>query len=1033
MSKKLIFFLLFVFVLSSNAVIAQSSKAVTGVVVDPGGSPLPGVNVLEKGTTNGTTTDFNGNYSINVGASSILVFSYLGFTAQEISLNGKSTINVTLQESFEALDEVVITALGIRKEKKALSYAVQEIDSETITIGANPNINTALQGKVAGVNITSTGGVGGNARIDIRGASSLTGNDNVLWVIDGVPFSAQDTASDPEDLFGGISNGGGLLDINPDDIESMSVLKGGPAAALYGSRGANGVILITTKSGKNSKGLGISYNGTTTFSEAAYLLDLQNQYGQGINGVFDPTSRASWGPRFDGVERVAWTGEPLPYEAAPNLIEDFTRVGVSTRNALAFSKGSEAGNFRVSVAKDKTEGIFDDQNVERLNYDLRASYDINKWLNVDAKISYINTRGAQRPTIGTYSFVSYFNSTPANIRAQDLSPGFVFRDNKTTEILYGPSADLTENPNANARNPYFLQRQTFNSDERNRVFGYLATTFKFTENLTLKLKYGLDFYRYEAIEGLRFEDQIFTANSPTINSNESFFKEENSEFLLNYNKDLNEDFTLGLSAGGNLMKRGLESLEARSGKLTSENDIFLNAGQARQVQENFSRREIHSVYGFLDTSYKDYLFLNVTARNDWSSALPSNNNSYFYSSAGLSALISEMVEMPDWVNYLKVRATWAEVGKDTDPFQTNPVFTLTQGAFNLVGTNTPDDLVNRDLVPEISTTTELGLEFKLFNNRFGLDVTLYNESTENQIIPVGINQSSGFNNRVDNLGLITNKGVEIIANVVPIKTEDFTLGLTLNFARNEGIIEEFVADEPDRFHQFFVSNTIIEEVRGIPGEKLGDIFGFAYQRDANGNTIVGADGLPVTTSEKVKLGNIQADFTGSIGVNTRYKNFSLNALFIMQQGGDIYSLTEAGATGSGNTPKTLSLGREPFFVPKGVLADGSTNTTIVSPQAYWQSVSNITEEFIYDASFMKLGEISIGYTFPKSILKKIGNGFINDFKLSLVGRNLFYLYRNTPGTVPDAGVYNTSIGAQAFDFSPVPVERTYGFSLNIKL
>lgn len=1032
MCKKLLFFLVFVFLLSSNLIIAQS-KSVTGTIVDNNGVPIPGVNVVEKGTTNGASADFDGKYSISVGPNATLVFSNLGFVSQEIVVGANSILNVTLKESVEALNEVVVTALGIQKEKKALSYAVQEVSSETITIGANPNINTALQGKVAGVNITSTGGVGGNARIDIRGASSLTGNDDVLWVIDGVPFSAQDTASDPEDLFGGTSNGGGLLDINPDDIETMSVLKGGPAAALYGSRGANGVILITTKSGKNSKGLGISYSGTTTFSEAAYFLDLQDQYGQGIGGVFDPTSRASWGPRFDGVDRVAWTGESLPYEAAPNLIEDFTRVGVSTRHALAFSNGNDDGNFRASIAKDKTEGIFDNQDIDRLNFDLRAEYNINKWLNVDTKISYINTRGNQRPTVGAYSFVSYFNSTPANIRSQDLSPGFVFRDNKTTEILYGPSADLTENPNANARNPYFLQRQTFNSDERNRAFGYLATTFKFTENLTLKLKYGLDFFRYEEIEGLRFEDQIFTANSPTINTSESFFKEENSEFLLNYNKDLNEDFTLGLSAGGNLMKRGLESLNARSGKLTSENDIFLNAGQARQVEEVFSRREIHSVYGFLDASYKDYLFLNVTARNDWSSALPSNNNSYFYSSAGLSALISEMVEMPNWVNYLKVRGTWAEVGKDTDPFQTNPVFTLTQGAFNLVGTNTPDDLVNRSLVPEISTTTELGLEFKLFNNRFGLDLTLYNESTENQIIPVGINQSSGFNNRVDNLGLITNKGVEIIANIVPIKTEDFTLGLILNFARNEGVIEEFVADEPERFHQFFVSNTLIEEVRGIPGEKLGDIFGFAYQRDANGNTIVGADGLPVTTSEKVKLGNIQADFTGSIGVNARYKNLSVNALFIMQQGGDIYSLTEASATGSGNTPKTLSLGRDPFFVPNGVLADGSTNTTIVSPQAYWQSVSNITEEFIYDASFMKLGEISIGYSFPKSILKGIGNGFINDVRLSLVGRNLFYLYRDTPGTVPDAGVYNTSLGAQAFDFSPVPVERTYGFSLNVKL
>ncbi|APY11545.1 hypothetical protein BWZ22_09945 [Seonamhaeicola sp. S2-3] len=1030
MKKKLLFFLVFVFLLSTNIIKAQNG-IVNGTVLDPNGVPLPGVNIMVKGTSNGTSTDFDGNYSIDVSPTATLVFTFVGYVTKEEVVNSRTVINVTLQESLEALDEVVVTALGIKKEKKALAYAVQEVDSETITAAANPSATSALQGKAAGVNITNSGGITGKPRIDIRGASSLSGNDQLLWVIDGVPFSTQDFTSDAEDLFGGNSNGGGFLDINPDDIETISVLKGGPAAALYGARGGNGVVLITTKSGKRSQGLGISYTGSTTFSEASFFLDTQREYGQGIDGVYDPSSRVSWGPRFDGVEREAWTGELLPYQSESNLLEDFTRTGVSTRHAITFTKGSEDGNFKVLVSKDDTQGIYEGQALERLNFDFKANYDINPWLNVDAKVSYINTQGFQRPTIGRYSFVSFFNTMPANIRTQDLSPGFVIEDNKTKEILFGPSAVLTENANANNRNPYFLQNQNFNRDQRNRSFGYLATNVKFSEALRLKVKYGLDIYRYEQVFGARFEDQIFFNNTPSINTSESFFKEENAEFLLSYNKDLNEDFNLGISVGGNQMRRGIESLNASSGKLDFESTLFLNAGSNIQANEQFIDEEIHSLYGFADVSYKDYLFLNATVRNDWSSTLPIANNSFLYSSVGLSALISEMVEMPDWMNYLKVRGTWAEVGKASEPQETKPTFNVFNSNFNILQTNTPPTGVDPFLQPEISTTTELGVEFRLFNNRLNFDIALYDERTRNQIASILPNSTSLYSGLLTNVGEISNKGIEVYTTVIPVKTEDFNLGLTLNFATNKGVIEE-LPDFGADFFTYFKSNTIIEEVRGYVGERYGDIYGFKYQRDADGNLIVGADGLPANTTEKEKIGNIQADFTGSIGINAAYKGVSLNALFTMQQGGDIYSLTEAAATSTGNSLRTLSLGREPFFTPNGILADGSSNTTIVSPQSYWQTVSGISEEFIYDASFMKLGELSLGYSFPKSIIESLGKGVINSVKLSLIGRNLFYLYRNTPGTVPDASSFNSSVGGQAFDFSPVPVERTYGFSLNVK-
>ncbi|MGY0407274.1 MAG: SusC/RagA family TonB-linked outer membrane protein [Polaribacter sp.] len=1010
------------------------SKTISGTIKDSNGIPLGSTSIVVKGTSVGSSSDFDGKYSIKISKDEILVFSAVGFITQEISSKGKKTMNVTLLENVEALNEIVVTALGIKKERKALGYSVQEVKSDELTRTSNGNISSVLQGKVAGVNITTTGGVGGNARIDLRGASSLSGNDRLLWVVDGVPFSDNDR-TDPSDLFGGTSNGGTLLDINPDNIESMSILKGGAAAALYGSRGANGVVLITTKSGRKSKGLGISYTGSITFSKAAYFLNLQNKYGQGVDGVYDVRSTDSWGPRFDDVNKIAWTGEKLPYQASPNLLEDFTRAGISIRNALTFSNASDKGNYFVSIAKDKTEGIFKNNEINKLNFDVKAAYDINPWLNIDTKVSYVNTRGQQRPEVGNYSYVSLFNTMPANIRSQDLSPGFVILDdepNEPKEYLYGSSSVLTENPSADRRNPYFVQNQIVNNDNRNRAFGYFAANISFTKDLKLRLKYGLDYYRYKKRNGYRYRDKADNQR-PNYNISQTSFTEKNLEFLIRYNKEINEDFTVGLSLGGNKMNRQRELLIAKSGRLNASKNFFLNAGKQITASEDFDEKEIQSLYALGEVSYKKRLYLTATARNDWSSALPINNNSYFYPSVSLSGIISEMTEMPEWISFLKVRGSWAQVGKDARVEQTNPVFTFAQGNFNLTTSEVPENEVDENVRPEISTTKEIGFEARLFKSRLNLDFTYYNEQTKNQIIPLEIDQVSGFVKKITNVGLVSNKGVEIMAKIKAIKTNDFNLGVTLNFAKNIGKLERLVTPEDDNeFYTFFSNNTIPEEVRATEGEKLGDIYGFAFERDTNGNIIVGNDGIPVRSTDKKVLGNIQADFTGSIGVNADYKGFFVNALFGMQQGGDIYSLTEAKATGSGNAEKTLSLGRKPFAVKGAVLKDGSPSSKIITPEQYWKGVSSITEEFMYDASYMKLSELAIGYNFPKSILSKIGNGIIYNARFSVIGRNLFYLYTNTPGTVPDSGVYNTSFGAQAFDFSPVPVTRSIGFSLNLK-
>ncbi|WP_282054371.1 SusC/RagA family TonB-linked outer membrane protein [Maribacter luteus] len=1022
MNQKLNYVLLFVALLFIQGAIAQT---VSGTVVDNYGTPVPSVNVIEKGTTNGTSTDFDGNYSLDVSdLSGTLVFSSLGFVSQEISIGGKSSINVTLTEDVEQLGEVVVTALGIKREKKALGYSVQEVSGDDISSAGDGNVTTALQGKVAGVNITTTGGIGGNSRIELRGNSSLADNNDVLWVVDGIPFSSGDTSDGG--IWGGTSNGGGLLDINPEDIASMSVLKGGSAAALYGSRGANGVVVITTKKGSEAKGLGISYTGSVFASSAAYFLDLQEEFGQGSEGVYDKNGTSSWGPQFDGGIREAWTGEMIPYVAEKNRLKDFSNTGVTSRHSVSLSNGNEKGSYRATISKDLTEGVYANHEVKKTNFDLNASYEINPWLNLDAKVSYINTKGQQRPELGYYSIVSYFNSMPMNIRLQDLSPGYEIVGGEHIETLYTTA-------NANYRNPYFLQEQTVNNDERNRFFGNLTANIDFSENLKMRLRYGLDNYRYETISGYRYGDNV-SDQRPNYNTAEKFYSEENMEVLLTYNKDLNDDFNLGVSAGANRMYRDTDELSAASGKLISEETFFLSGAEDSatiSTTEEFTEREIQSVYGFVDLSFKDYLYLNATARNDWSSTLPESNNSYFYPSVNLSALVSEMAEMPDWITYFKLRGSWAQVGKDTDPYNTSQVYTLGSGNFNLTTASEPDLLVNSDLKPEISTSSEIGAELRLFKGILGFDFTYYSEDTKNQIVIVDLDQSTGYTGKYDNLGLVVNRGIELMTTITPIRKDDFRFDITLNYARNKGEVKELVTSEDDDEFYTFIEDNGGVQVRGTEGEKMGDIYGYAYERSDDGQIIIDDDGLPVQAAERKVLGNIQPDFTGSIGLNANYKNFFISALLGMQQGGDIYSLTEASAAGSGNALRTAENGRMAFF-PDGVMADGSSPTQIVSSQEYWGRVSGITEEFIYDASYMKLKEISIGYNLPLSVFGKKGSNFIREARISLIGRDLFYLYRDTPGTVPDASSFSTSYGARAFDFSPVPVTRSVGCSINLK-
>lgn len=1019
--KKLLSLFVLVF-FASVAMVAQHQ--VTGKVVDETGQSVPGVNVVEKeNSMNGTITNIDGIYTLSVASDqSILTFSFIGYKPLEVAINGQAEVNVTLTADVTGLDEVVVTALGIKREKKALGYAAQDVKSEDILTTGDPNITSALNGKIAGVQISETsGGAGSNSRVEIRGTSSLTGGDGPLWVVDGVPFD-NGNGSDAG-IWSGTSRAGGSFDLNPEDIESISVLKGPNAAALYGERGGNGVVMVTTKKGTRNKGLGISYSGNVTLSKAAYLLDLQNKYGQGNDNVYSSSATDSWGPLMEGQLLEAWTGETIAYEAQEDRIEDFARTGVSQNHNISLYGGNEEGSFRTSIGKNTTQGIYEENKVEKLTFDLKADYDINKWLTVDTKISYLRTDGNERPQLGQYSILYYYYNMPRNIRNKDLSPGYEIVDGEHEEILYTTA-------NANYRNPYFLQGQRTNEDEKDRLFGYLSANIKLTDHLSAKLKYGVDTYRFGSTSGYLWADNVNSSN-PSYNTSEKYFIEENYEYLISYNKQINSDWSLGANFGGSKMNNYWEELSASSGELASEDGYFLGYGTDISATEDMEEYEIRSVYGFANVAYKNMLFLDVTGRNDWSSTLTSSSgdydNSYFYPSVGLSGIVSEMVELPDWVAFAKVRASVAKLGKSANPYETSTDYTVSSGNYDLLVSEVPDALVLEDLKPEMSTSYEVGMDVRFFNGRIGLDATYYYEETKNQILEVDVAESSGYTSKYVNAGLITNQGVEVLLTTIPVKTTNFQLGVDVNIAANKGVMEELTDDMLEYEFGNFNGGT---EVVSIVGRKMGIIRGSEYVRDDNGNIVVGSDGLP-TYQESQELGNVQADLTGSIGLNAKYKGLYMSALFSGQIGGDIVSVTEEFATSSGSAKRTAEMGRDDLTVD-GVTSDGSTNSTSVSAQEYWGTVSNVDEEFVYDASYLKLKELAFGYNVPKQLINKIPGDAVSSVKISLVGRNLAYLYKNTPGTAPDAGAYSSGYLAKAFDFSSMPSTRTFGFSLNVK-
>lgn len=1057
-----------VYLRKENAPVAKekatdSKRKITGKVLDEAQQPMIGVTVAVKGSTTRAVTDIDGNYQLQTSEPApVLQFSYLGYKTKEVKASGKDAITTTMDVDSKALDEVVVTALGIKRDKKMLGYSVQDIKSDALNTTGDPSVVGALSGKVAGLQMnTASTGLGGSTKITIRGNSSLTDNNQPLWIVDGVPFSDNNTSN--ASAYGGYDRGGTSLDINPDDIESISVLKGPNAAALYGSRAGNGVILVTTKKGANKSGFGVSYNGNFTWSSVSQAIKMQNRFGQGSNGAVNYKRNASgdieglngelsFGPELDGHEEYNWYGTKSPYQYTGDKLRDYFKTGFSQFHTVALGNNSEKGHYRLSIGYNDNKGLFKNETLDKLSIDLNAGTVVNKYLSLDGKISLSHMKACNRPLLGLNGEVAQLLLIPGNVSLRSLE------ENQSSET------QIHRNwfgPNQHYSNPYYVRHRYKNSDERWRAFGYYGANINLLDNLKLNAKYSFDYYRTRLqTSDLSLADQAITTGTSTwqekittdgMQRGEENHFEHNIQMLLLGNNQLTPKLRVDYSLGGNVMYQKYEIFQGGvQNMLNKDVWVYNTGGKLVSGGDNGFNRAMYSVFASAQLAYSEYLSLDLTARNDWSSTLPKGQNSFFYPSASISFMFSDFMKsidkpLPSWVTFAKIRTSLAQVGKDPSPYNlyNTRKFEFESGIRKpVVNTIKMNDM----LKPEIKTSYELGLDMKFLNNRLGFDFTYYYSVTRNQSMLV--DAAAPWSQQWVNAGKILNRGVEMMVYTTPIQTKDLTFNLNMNFAHNRSIVKE-LAPGVQRIY-FNGDNNMPVRVGAVVGGKLGDIYANnLMKRNDAGQVIVNAQGLPQPATGNGNLeqyllsnpiGNIQPDLLMSVTPSLTFKGISLTAMFDMRFGGSIMSVSEGMATSVGTSERTLNRGeykeisgvKDYYMVVPGVKEDGSINDIPVSAQAYYSTIGiyksqkGYAEEFIHSASYIKLKELSLGYSFPQRMLKKTP---FTALKLSFVARNLCFLMKHTPGN-PDGG-YDTTMFSQALDFAAVPYTRTFGFSINV--
>ncbi|HLR24985.1 MAG TPA: SusC/RagA family TonB-linked outer membrane protein [Fodinibius sp.] len=1022
-------------------------QAISGTVRDAqSGETMPGVNVfVTSNPSTGTSTDENGAYSLTVADDAdSLSFSFVGYQSQQVAINGRSTIDIQLQPEIQAFDEMVVTAFGVEQEQRELGYSVQQIDSEQLTAGNDAGVVSALQGKISGVQITNTGGApGSSSRIIIRGISSLDpgANNQPLFVVDGVPIDNSTIAAG--DTPRGLSNR--AADINPNDIESVSVLKGAAASALYGVRAANGAVIITTKKGSEG-GVSIDFNNTISFDRVNKYPDFQKVYGQGFSGEATTSSFwPNWGARIEAV------ADTLPGWQYHDIWRDAFETGVKINNSVSVSGGNELATYYASVANLDHDGVMPFSSWGRTSVRFNGDIQPNKNLKIASSVNFVNSGGNRVPADRFMERMMYWAPTKDVTNYE--------KPNGTMNGYY--------NDGRSGTNPIYDAKYSTFKDDVNRVIGNANVSYSFTDWLSASYRFGLDYYsdqRTNITPGPRgIENENVLSSTGFITEYRINSRDLNSNFNITFDHDLSEDINLNLMLGNDIFDRDYNQIIASGNDFVTPD--FFDLSNTRDISNSQYREErrLIGLYGDMTLSYDNYLFLNITGRNDWSSTLPADNRSFFYPSFNLGFVFTDAFDIPDYFSYGKLRASFAQVGKDAEPYSTGITFT-SPDLYPLngqVGYTRNQEIGSADLKPEITTSVEVGADLRFLDDRIGLDFTWYKANSEDQILTVPISNATGATRLVTNAGEIENRGIEMQLNLRPVQTEDIQWNIRINYSRNrnevisirEGIESIFLASS----FGYAGGGASIQLVKGEP---FGNIYGSSYARyypegeapedplyvDEDAPILIGEDGFPVSNRNDLVLGNAFPDWIGGLFNEISYKNVSLSFLIDIQQGLDVYSQYGNFFSAFGITELTLD--RNDYRVFEGVTADGQPNTQEVwlgqglDPEGridpgtgevrdygagyYRNTYRGITENFVKDASFIKLRNIKLSYRLPTSLLETIP---FKDITASATASNII-LYTPFKGFDPESRSGPAGTNATGFTGLDHPGVSSFAFSLN---
>lgn len=1059
---------------------AAQVTTVRGIVTtEEDGEPVIGASVIVKGTSLGTVTDVNGRFELSglPPSATRLLISYISLMAKEVAIAPQ--VSVTLKSDTHLLDEVVVTALGISREKKALGYTAQEVKQNALVQGKDNNLLNSLSGKIAGVRITNTQGDVGSSRIVIRGETSIAGENQPLFIVDGIPVdnSQLNARSSGRDFKNAIA------DLNPEDIKTLTVLKGPNAAALYGARAAHGAIVITTKGGdKRQKGIGITLHSSTQVSFVATLPEFQNLFGQGAGGRFSYVDGKgagvndgvdeSWGPRLDIGLLIPQFDSPLdadgnrvatPWVSHPNNVRDYFRMGISTNNGISIARGDDKYQFRVGYNYEKQVSIVPDAGTNKTNISLNTDYHLAKWIVVGATANYIVYTAPSLPG----------SATPSGSNVRSNSPMLQFlwfgRQVDTNSL----KADYTRNWNSSYYdNPFWSASYNTQSQERHRLIGDLHAEFRLTDGLNVRFRTSTDWYNDRRKSKVKWGSA--GAGSPYGSYAEDAYtvKENNTEVLATYIKQLNKNWGIDALLGFNVRNKQYENNYQAAPRLAVADLYTLTNSRDPLISSNdFYRLRQYGLYGSIQLDYRRWAFLNITGRNDWSSTLPVDNNSYFYPSVTASVLLSEAF---GWrskaVNYLKIRGGWSQVGADANPYQLATVFT-SETAFNGNPLQSSSTIgMNPNLKPEKTSSIEAGFEAAFWDNRLYLDFTYYKTDSRNQILKLATTAASGYTSQVRNAGHIRNRGYEIQLGAVPIQTsKGFRWNLDLNYGANSSKVVKLDDEGLITSYQLYSSGI---QILASVGEAYGTLFGTSYVRDANGNVVVDANGLPKISTTNKTLGKFTPDWTGGISNTFSYRSLSLSFLIDASVGGSIFSNTNKTGKYTGVLANTLSgrdaehgglwyytdamgnnvrLPESPSYsvssdglyyaqvngqstrvyqdgiMVEGVTESGSKNEEVVSAEKYYHRIYSIAEANVYDASYVKLREVALSYRLPRLWTQKL---HLQEASVTLTGRNLWTIYKSVPNIDPESAL--TTGNAQGVEAYSLPTTRSFGVNLSVK-